>query len=186
MLAALLSIGGLALVFGLILSYAAYRFKVEGNPVTEKLEELLPQSQCGKCGYAGCRPYADAIIEQNAPINLCTPGKETTIQAIADLLDRDFEPFGEGEAVEETKKLAVINEQECIGCTLCIQACPVDAIVGCAKQIHTVIAAECTGCELCLPPCPVDCIAMVAPPTSVKTWRWQMPQSPSLQNQKAA
>jgi len=175
MFTALLSIGGLALVFGLVLSYAAYRFKVEGNPVTEKLEELLPQSQCGKCGYAGCRPYADAIIEEGAPINLCSPGKDVTIHAIANLLDRDFEPFDADNPVDEVTKLAVIDEQACIGCTLCIQACPVDAIVGCAKQMHTVIAAECTGCELCLPPCPVDCIAMVAPSPSLKNWRWQMP-----------
>ena len=175
MINALLGIGGLALFFGLVLAYAARRFKVEGDPVTEKLATLLPQTQCGKCGFAGCKPYANAIINEDAPINQCPPGGEITIHAIADLLDRDFIPFDAEVVVEEALKLAVIIEKDCIGCTLCIQACPVDAIVGCAKQMHTVIASECTGCELCLPPCPVDCIIMVAEPVNQKTWRWQTP-----------
>lgn len=166
---------GLALIFGLILSYAAFRFKVEGNPVVEKLDELLPQSQCGKCGYPGCRPYAEAIINANALINLCSPGGENTVHSIADLLNRDFVPLDQSTVVDNRKTWAVIDEQKCIGCTLCIQACPVDAIVGSAKQMHTVITAECTGCEKCLPPCPVACITMVKETPSLALWHWPLP-----------
>jgi electron transport complex protein RnfB len=176
MLAAIIAISGLALIFGLSLGYAAIRFRVEGDPLVDKIDALLPQTQCGQCGYPGCRPYAAAIANGEADINQCPPGGEATILALADLLDRDPKPLNPENGTIKPKMLAVIDEQRCIGCTLCIQACPVDAIVGAAKQMHTVIAAECTGCDLCRPPCPVDCIDMVPVQQDIRTWKWPFPE----------
>ncbi len=177
MLTAILAIAALALAFGLLLGYAAIRFRVEGDPIADKIDALLPQSQCGQCGYPGCRPYAEAIADGQTEINLCAPGGESTMLALADLLGRDPVPL-EGEAAEEKPPaVAVIDEQQCIGCTLCIQACPVDAIVGAAKQMHTVIASECTGCELCVPPCPVECIHMEPIKAEPGNWKWPYPAS---------
>jgi Na+-translocating ferredoxin:NAD+ oxidoreductase subunit B len=177
MLMAILALAALAALFGLLLGYANQRFKVEGDPVVEQIDTLLPQTQCGQCGFPGCRPYAQAIATQEADINRCPPGGEATITALADLLDRDPKPLDSARE-EKPKALAVIDENRCIGCTLCIQACPVDAILGAAKQLHTVIAAECTGCELCVPPCPVDCIEMVPVVTGLDTWKWPFPEEP--------
>ncbi len=176
MISAILILVGLAAFFGLVLGYASVRFKVEGDPLSDQVDSLLPQTQCGQCSYAGCRPYAEAIAAGEAPINKCPPGGETTILALADLLD--VEPMELDEEAGETPdqpEVAFIVEKDCIGCTLCIQACPVDAIMGAAKQMHTVIASECTGCELCLPPCPVDCIIMVPVKTTTKNWKFKQP-----------
>jgi electron transport complex protein RnfB len=129
--------------------------------LTDRIDALLPQTQCRQCGYSGCRPYAEAVATDRAGINQCPPGGEETIRELAALLGRRFEPLNPAFGATKPPMAAVIDEAVCIGCTLCIQACPVDAIVGAAKLMHTVIAAECTGCELCIPPCPVDCIAMV-------------------------
>ncbi|MDD3517159.1 MAG: electron transport complex subunit RsxB [Chromatiales bacterium] len=172
MLAAILAIGGIAGILGLVLGYSAVRFRVESDPVVDQIDALLPQTQCGQCGFAGCHPYAEAIAEGSADINLCPPGGEAVVLALADLLGRDPKPV-EGET--KGKRVAVIDENVCIGCTLCIQACPVDAILGAAKQMHTVIEQECTGCELCVAPCPVDCIAMVAVKVDITTWKWPLP-----------
>jgi electron transport complex protein RnfB len=174
-LTAILTITLLAALFGLLLGYASIRFRVEGDPVVEKIDALLPQTQCGQCGYPGCRPYAEAIGAGEAEINLCPPGGETTMIALADLLGRD--PVALEQAEEEGPSVALIDEQLCIGCTLCIQACPVDAIVGAAKQMHTVIEAECTGCKLCLPPCPVECIDMIPVGATTRSWEWPFPGS---------
>jgi len=174
MLTAILAIAVLAAVFGLVLGYSAIRFKVEGDPLADKIDALLPQTQCGQCGYPGCKPYAEAIAKGEAPINKCIPGGTTTVIALADLLGREPEPMDEA-LVDKPKAIAIIDEQECIGCTLCIQACPVDAIMGAAKQLHVVIASECTGCELCLKPCPVECIYMVSIPIETTTWKWPYP-----------
>ena len=130
-----------------------------------RIDALLPQTQCGQCGYPGCKPYAQALASHEADINQCPPGGDAGIHALADLLDQPYKPLNPDHGVHKPKSLAVIDEAACIGCTLCIQACPVDAILGASKQMHTVIAAECTGCELCLPPCPVDCIRLQAPDT---------------------
>lgn len=166
----------LSLIFGAILGFAAVRFKVEGNPVVEQIDALLPQTQCGQCSYPGCRPYAEAIASGEESINKCPPGGESTIAAIADLLGVEPEPLDAEHGTEkESAMVAVIREDECIGCTKCIQACPVDAILGAAKQMHTVIADECTGCDLCLDPCPVDCIDMVPVETGLQDWHWQKP-----------
>jgi len=179
MLTAILTISALALAFGLLLGFSAIRFRVEGDPIVEKIDALLPQTQCGQCSYAGCRPYAEAIAAEEAEINLCPPGGETTMVALADLLGRDPVPLDAEVTEEKPKAIAVIDEQECIGCTLCIQACPVDAIVGAAKQMHTVIAEQCTGCELCLPPCPVECIDMLPVEVDTGNWKWPFPSADS-------
>jgi electron transport complex protein RnfB len=173
--AALIALVGLAAVFGALLGFAAEKFKTEGNPIADEINNILPQTQCGQCGYPGCRPYAEAIANGEA-INKCPPGGEAGVQALADLLDVEPLPLDEehGEAKKVTT-VAFIREDECIGCTKCIQACPVDAILGAAKQMHTVISSECTGCDLCVEPCPVDCIDMIAEEESLKTWHWQLP-----------
>jgi electron transport complex protein RnfB len=178
MVTAMLAIGILAALFGLLLGYSAIRFKVEGDPIVDQIDAVLPQTQCGQCGYAGCRPYAEAIAAGEADINQCPPGGEAGIQALAELLGVDPKPLNEehGEHTEPT--VAVIDEQICIGCTLCIQACPVDAILGAAKQMHTVIESECTGCELCIAPCPVDCITMVPIKQDIGNWKWPYPEEP--------
>ena len=130
------------------------------QPKVADIDALLPQTQCTKCGYPGCRPYAEAISSGTADINQCPPGGESGIRALAILLGRPYIPLNPANGVETPRRVAVIDEQSCIGCTLCIQVCPVDAIVGSAKYMHTVITDHCTGCNLCLPPCPVDCITM--------------------------
>jgi|SRR5579885_9893 electron transport complex protein RnfB len=142
------------------------------NITPEQIDSLLPQTQCGLCGHGGCMPYAEAIVFENAPINLCPPGGVSTLRALGDLLGQDPAPYiPDMEKKAKPAMLAVIREAECIGCTKCIQACPVDAIIGSAKQMHSVISADCTGCELCITPCPVDCIDMleIAPPEPGKT-----------------
>lgn len=174
-LVSIAAITALAMGFGLLLGYAAIRFKVEGDPVVDQIDAILPQTQCGQCGYAGCRPYAEAMAAGEADINQCPPGGEATIQSLADLLDREVKPLNPENGVETEKQLAYIVEDDCIGCTLCIRACPVDAILGATKQMHTVIADECTGCKLCVEPCPVDCIKMVSVDDTVETWRWPFP-----------
>jgi electron transport complex protein RnfB len=173
--AALIALVGLAAAFGALLGFAAEKFKTEGNPIADEINNILPQTQCGQCGYPGCRPYAEAIANGEA-INKCPPGGEAGVQALADLLDLEPLPLDaeHGEAKKVTT-VAFIREDECIGCTKCIQACPVDAILGAAKQMHTVIISECTGCDLCVEPCPVDCIDMIAQEESLKTWHWQLP-----------
>jgi len=170
-----LSIGLLAIVLGLGLGWAARRFHVDADPVVEQINQLLPQTQCGQCGYPGCRPYATAIAAGEAEINQCPPGGTAGIQALADLLGREVLQLNPQNGEEKPRRVAVIDEQTCIGCTLCIQACPVDAILGAAKMMHTVIETECTGCDLCLPPCPVDCIEMVPSPADRARWQHAKP-----------
>lgn len=171
-IAALLALVSLGTVFGALLGFAAIKFKTEGDPIAEQVEALLPQTQCGQCGYPGCRPYAEAIAGGDE-INKCPPGGESTIAALADLLGVEAKPLDAAE--ESVPSVAYIREEECIGCTKCIQACPVDAILGSAKHMHTVIASECTGCDLCVEPCPVDCIEMRPLPTTLQSWHWETP-----------
>lgn len=157
---AVLTIALLAMVAGLALGYASRRLPAGDSDLVEQVNGLLPQTQCAQCGYPGCRPYAEAIVSDAAPINLCPPGGDTTIRNLAGLLGRDVmaaatpQPGGQ--------RVAIIDESLCIGCTHCRNACPVDAIVGAHQLVHTVIESECTGCELCLAPCPVDCIRLGA------------------------
>ena len=132
------------------------------HELAARIDELLPQTQCTRCGYAGCRPYAEAIARDEAPINQCPPGGKATIAALARLLHRPPLDLNPANGVEAAARIAYIDESRCIGCARCLAPCPVDAIIGAPKYMHTVLANRCTGCELCLPPCPVDCIEMRA------------------------
>jgi Na+-translocating ferredoxin:NAD+ oxidoreductase subunit B len=129
-------------------------------PLIARIDALLPQTQCTRCGYTGCKPYAAAIAAGEAPINQCPPGGSATIEALANLLTLPVQPLNPANGVAGPLLVAVIDESRCIGCARCLPPCPVDAIVGTSKFMHTVIAERCTGCELCVPPCPVDCIVM--------------------------
>ena len=130
--------------------------------LTECLDRLLPQTQCGQCGYAGCRPYAEAMATGVADIDRCPPGGDMGAHALAQALGVATKPFDRARGEHKPPQVAVIIEADCIGCTKCIQACPVDAIIGGSKHMHTVIEPLCTGCELCVPACPVDCIDLLA------------------------
>jgi len=130
------------------------------SELVDRIDALLPQTQCEQCGYHGCRPYAEAMAHGDAPINYCPPGGEAGIAKLAALLGKPVLPLDPEHGVEKPRALARIVEADCIGCTKCIQVCPVDAIVGAAKWMHTVVADDCTGCELCVPACPVDCIVL--------------------------
>jgi electron transport complex protein RnfB len=174
--AAIIALLILGIPFGALLGFAAVKFKAEGDPIADQIESLLPQTQCGQCSFPGCRPYAEAIANGEA-INKCPPGGESTIQALADLLDVEALPLDAEHGEESVKTVAYIREDECIGCTKCIQACPVDAILGAAKQMHTVIVDECTGCDLCVEPCPVDCIDMLTVIPTVSDWHWTKPEA---------
>ncbi|HVC17290.1 MAG TPA: RnfABCDGE type electron transport complex subunit B [Rhodanobacter sp.] len=136
------------------------------DTLADRIDALLPQTQCEQCGYRGCRPYAEAIANGEAPINQCPPGGAAGIAKLAALLQRPILPLDPEHGVEKPRMLARIVEADCIGCTKCIQACPVDAIVGASKLMHTVLADDCTGCELCVPACPVDCIVLEPMPTA--------------------
>ncbi|OCH15479.1 MULTISPECIES: electron transport complex subunit RsxB [unclassified Aliivibrio] len=170
-LIAVIAIAALALIFGLILGFASIKFKVESDPIVEQIDAILPQTQCGQCGYPGCKPYATAIANGDI-INKCPPGGQATIEKLADLMGVDV-PSSDDDVVN-IKTIAFIHEDMCIGCTKCIQACPVDAIVGGTKALHTVIEAECTGCDLCVAPCPTDCIEMIPVNTTPDNWKWDL------------
>lgn len=136
--------------------------------LTEQIDALLPQTQCRKCGYQGCKPYAEAVSQGLADINQCPPGGTQGIKKLAELLGVAEKPLNPAFGVERPRLVAVINEADCIGCTKCIPPCPTDAILGASKHMHTVIAQQCTGCELCITPCPVNCIAMET--SSLPAW----------------
>ena len=141
-----------------------------------RIDGLLPQTQCGECGYPGCRPYAEAIVSGAAGIDLCQPGGANTIRNLADLLGQT-PPLSIPEPADSVQPLvAYIDEQACIGCVKCITACPVDAIIGAAKQLHTIMPKVCTGCGLCVPPCPVDCISLLPAQPRIKRFVWTKPQ----------
>lgn len=146
--------------------------------LADQIEDLLPQTQCTKCGYPACRPYAEAIANGAANYNQCPPGGAEGIARVARLLGKPVIPLNPVNGIERPRPVAVIDESLCIGCTLCIQACPVDAIVGAAKQMHTVLPELCTGCDLCVAPCPVDCIAMVDVTPGLTGWdAWSQEQA---------
>jgi electron transport complex protein RnfB len=159
---AVASIAGIALAAGLLLGFVSRRLPGNSDDLVERVNELLPQTQCAQCGYPGCRPYAAAIVDDSAPINLCPPGGDETVRRLAVLLDRELPPVAASISPASATKVAVIDESLCIGCAWCRDACPVDAITGAHHFMHTVIASECTGCELCVARCPVDCIIMAA------------------------
>jgi electron transport complex protein RnfB len=136
-------------------------FRVAMSSLADRLDALLPQTQCTRCGYADCRAYAEAIAGEGAPVNRCPPGGETTLHALARASGQTAHTLDPDCGAPGPLRVAAIVEARCIGCTLCLRACPVDAIIGAAKRMHTVLASLCSGCELCLAPCPVDCIVMV-------------------------
>jgi electron transport complex protein RnfB len=179
-LLAIVVLGGIAALFGALLGFASIRFKVDADPIVEQLDAILPQTQCGQCGYPGCKPYAKAVADGEA-INKCAPGGEDTIKKIADLMGVEVQPLDDTHETDNRPKVAFIIEEDCIGCTKCIQACPVDAILGAAKQMHTIIVDECTGCDLCVAPCPVDCIEMRVIPETIQNWQWDLTSIPVKQ-----
>jgi electron transport complex protein RnfB len=151
----------LALIVGGALGWAASRLPPATDQLVERIDAMLPQTQCAQCGYPGCRPYAEAIARGEAEIDRCPPGGDHTVRALAELLDR--EPRALDPAYDRPDQgvlVAWIDEERCIGCTRCLPVCPVDAIVGAPRHMHTILAERCTGCELCLAPCPVDCIEL--------------------------
>ena len=171
----------IATAAALLLMLAAVALAARGTPAAadddasqvDRVDAILPQTQCEQCDYPGCRPYAEAIVRQDAPIDRCPPGGRATARALAELLGRD-DP---GAVADSAAPRVYVVEADCIGCTKCIQACPVDAIVGAAGQMHTVIDERCTGCKLCIPPCPVDCIATAPRAAGVEAWKWPPPVS---------
>ncbi|MBB3258798.1 electron transport complex protein RnfB [Paraburkholderia bannensis] len=146
--------------------------------LADRIEDLLPQTQCTKCGYDGCRPYAEAVADGAASYNQCPPGGAEGVARLAHLLGKPVIPINPANGVERPRPVALIDEQVCIGCTLCMQACPVDAIVGAPKQMHTIVKDLCTGCDLCVAPCPVDCIAMIPVTGEATGWNaWTQQQA---------
>jgi len=146
--------------------------------LADRLDAALPQTQCTRCGYPDCRGYAEAMARGEADVNRCPPGGQAGVARLAAIADRPAHPLDPACGQEGPRALAVIDEDWCIGCTLCIKACPVDCIVGASKRMHTVVDADCTGCELCVPVCPVDCIAMVPVTGSQTGWdAWSAPQA---------
>ncbi|MBL8296726.1 MAG: electron transport complex subunit RsxB [Rhodanobacteraceae bacterium] len=163
MISLALTISAIAAIFVLALRWLVPAQALSPPPLVEQIDALLPQTQCGQCKYSGCRPYAEAIASGEADINQCPPGGAAGIQALATLLGRKPKPLNPEHGVETPRTVALIDEAVCIGCTKCIQVCPVDAILGAPQMMHSVLSDECTGCGLCLVPCPVDCIMLVAP-----------------------
>jgi len=145
----------------LILTGMGYAAKAKGSPLVDQIDAILPQTQCNQCDFPGCRPYAEALANGDAEINQCPPGGQEGADALAELLSVEALPLNQEHGETKPKRIALVDEQVCIGCTLCIKACPVDAFVGSSKVMTQVIAKECTGCDLCLPVCPVDCIDMI-------------------------
>jgi electron transport complex protein RnfB len=166
MLTLIVIMSAIVFLLGAVLAFARFSFRVDKIPLADRIDNILPQTQCGKCGYPGCRPYAEAVANKQADINKCPPGGEEGIRDLANLLGVSFKPF-DADVVLKPPAVAFIDENICIGCTLCLQACPVDAISGASKQMHTIIAPLCTGCELCVEPCPVDCIDMLPLPQQI-------------------
>ena len=183
MIASVLALTATGVLLGALLGWAALRFRREGSPLVDAIDKLLPQTQCAQCGFPGCRPYAEAIARGDADINQCPPGGTAGVRALAQLLGREPKPLNAENGSEKPRRLAWIDEDVCIGCTKCIQACPVDAIVGAPKLMHTVIADECTGCDLCVAPCPVDCIHMIPIEQGLRGWRAPRPgTSPQIES----
>lgn len=177
LLSALVALGALSVLFGGVLGFASVRFRVENNPMVERVNDLLPQSQCGQCGYPGCANYAEAIVNSEEAINKCPPGGQAVVSLIAELLGVEEPSIGEEGAIAGPM-VAYIDETDCYGCTKCLRACPVDAIIGATKQMHTVIDTDCTGCGLCVDTCSKSCITLYPVPVTTQNWCWELPEYP--------
>lgn len=172
MISAILAITALGLGLGLLLGIAAKIFRVaDENPLAKEIEALLPASQCGQCGFAGCSQAASAIAEGEAEITCCPPGGRALVEQLAEMLDMDLDSIGEVSAPQ----VAAVNETLCTGCTRCFRACPTDAVVGANGQIHVVLQSACTGCKKCMEACPEDCISMEAEKITLENWQWGKP-----------
>lgn len=173
MLMALLSMTLLGLGFGLLLSFAARWFAVETPPVVDEIEGVLPGTNCGQCGFPGCRGAAEAVADGSAPVTLCPPGGREVVLELAAIAG--VEPPAPGVAPEPEPQIAFIFEDHCTGCTKCFKRCPTDAIVGAAKQIHTVIGDACIGCDACVEVCPTEAIILRSKPRTMRNWYWDRP-----------
>jgi len=176
LLLAIATMSGLGLGFGLILGFAAKKFYVETPPVIDELEEILPGTNCGQCGFPGCRGAAEAVAESAAPVTLCPPGGREVAEEMAEVMGIDLASGGGLDDMEESDPIvAFIFEDHCTGCTKCYKKCPTDAIVGAAKQIHTVINDACIGCDACVDVCPTEAIIMRSKPKTLRNWHWPKP-----------
>ncbi len=177
-ISAMISLTSLGLSLGLMLALAARYLKVESSHVVDELEELMPGSQCGQCGFPGCRPAAEALAAGDAPVTLCPPGGSALAEQFARILGVEVDLSG----LEDPELMvAKVSEETCIGCTRCFKVCPTDAIVGAPKQIHAVVADACTACEKCIDVCPTECLHMQPVEVNLKNWRWQKPDDPELE-----
>ena len=172
MLSAITSLTILGIALGYLLGLASRYLKVEGNPLQAEIEDLLPGSQCGQCGYPGCTAAADAIANSQAEVTICPPGGRALAEALASKLGVSIDLAG---VEDKTPMVAFVNEALCIGCTKCYKQCPTDALTGGPKQIHVVISDTCTGCEKCVDICPTECVAMRPVPTTLQDWHWPKP-----------
>lgn len=173
MIAAIFTLTLLGLMLGLFLALAARYLKVEAEPIVEEITAMLPGSNCGQCGYAGCGQAAEAVAAGNARLDLCPPGGKGLIESLAARLGIDWDYSN---AAESAPTVALVSEATCIGCTRCFKACPTDAIIGAPKQIHSVINSACNGCALCIDVCPTECLQMVEVKTTLENWRWPKPK----------
>ena len=169
---AVVAISLLGLIFGLILGYASRRFEVEDDPVVEKIDALLPQSQCGQCGYPGCGQAAIALSKGEAPVTLCPPGGRVVAEKLAEILGTTFDP---GNLPDRGPLLARVRTDYCIGCSRCFKSCPTDAILGATKQLHVVLEEACIGCGACAEVCPTGGIDLEGIPVTLRNWRWHKP-----------
>lgn len=177
MLSAVMSLTALGLSLGFILGYAAKFFKVEASPIVEEIEMMMPGSQCGQCGYPGCRPAAEAIANGAAPVNICPPGGRALAEQLAVKLNVVVDLSG---MKAEAPKIAKVSEATCIGCARCAKKCPTDAIIGAQKQIHVVIRDACIGCGACVAVCPTECLQLHPIAVTIKSWKWTKPDAPLL------
>ena len=172
MIEAVATMAGMGLGLGVVLGLAAKWFRVEGNPVVDEIETIMPGTNCGQCGYPGCRHAAEAIVEGNAPVTLCPPGGRALASELAQCLGIEADLSGVADA---RQLVAFIFEDQCTGCTKCFKRCPTDAIIGASRQIHTVINDACTGCMACVEACPTDAVIVRPIPETLQTWHWPKP-----------
>jgi len=173
MLEAILSLTALGIVLGTILGIASRYLKVEGNPLVEEIEQMMPGTQCGQCGYPGCAPAAEGLVKGEAEVTLCPPGGKSLAAALAEKLGVEVDL---SKMENKEKALAFVNEDLCIGCTRCFQVCPTDSLLGAPQQLHTVISDICTSCEDCIDVCPTSALSMVPVEKTMQAWHWPMPE----------